>query len=238
MTQAYLPVAWATLAAAAAIAGYSCTGGRDLFSGSTTTGAGATQSTKTGGGGATTTTTATGGTGAQGGTGGGAQGGSGGSGAAANCVHGFCELGMALPSSCANCAAQVCQNYPYCCDTDWDYQCMNATLAACGNDCGQGLATCSTQYGSVPGFGACDQSPTTCAFRFFNLLATCSDTCDKLGGECIESYQLDQAECAYGQHKLGCDHTGLQNAICVCSRGCGAAPACAPQKTCLHGNCI
>jgi hypothetical protein len=45
-------------------------------------------------------------------------------------------------------------------------------------------------------------------------------------------------ECTAGQSQPCANATGAGAAICVCSRGCGAAPPCAPGETCDGGICL
>ncbi len=41
------------------------------------------------------------------------------------CSHKECDIGTALPSTCSNCAAEVCKIDPYCCTQEWDKICAN-----------------------------------------------------------------------------------------------------------------
>ena len=65
--------------------------------------------------------------GAGGGSGGGAGGSSGGGaggGSGATCDHGICSMGDALDPTCDPCAAEICAQDSYCCDSAWDTTCV------------------------------------------------------------------------------------------------------------------
>lgn len=66
-----------------------------------------------------------------GGTGGGGAGGGSGTGGGSNC-HDVCVEGAALDTSCSTCAANVCAQDPYCCNTDWDSVCVGYVEDFCG----------------------------------------------------------------------------------------------------------
>ncbi len=64
----------------------------------------------------------------------GGMGGSGGAGGGeATCAHDECAEGEALDPDCSPCAAAVCAQDSWCCDTDWDSLCIDiaASQAAC-----------------------------------------------------------------------------------------------------------
>jgi len=48
------------------------------------------------------------------------------------CSHDACTQGIALASSCSDCAAAVCGADGYCCATKWDAQCAEEAGQACG----------------------------------------------------------------------------------------------------------
>jgi hypothetical protein len=51
---------------------------------------------------------------------------------AGGCSHGECEVGAKLTNGCSQCVTDVCQMDPYCCNTDWDQQCVNEADQLCG----------------------------------------------------------------------------------------------------------
>lgn len=51
-----------------------------------------------------------------------------------NC-HDICTSGPAMPDSCDPCAAEVCAEDAYCCQTSWDEQCISEVTSICGQSC-------------------------------------------------------------------------------------------------------
>ena len=80
-----------------------------------------------------------GGSGTGGGTGGssgaGGSGSSGTSGGTNTCAHSLCSQGAILKTSCDPCAATICAQDPYCCQTKWDSQCVGEVASMCGKTC-------------------------------------------------------------------------------------------------------
>lgn len=68
------------------------------------------------------------------GSGGGGAGGSGAGGGGPGCAHAECSEGEALDPACSECAAAVCDEDPYCCETSFDATCVKVAkgIAACG----------------------------------------------------------------------------------------------------------
>jgi hypothetical protein len=60
----------------------------------------------------------------------------GGGGGGGTCDHDPCMTGSALDGSCDMCAAMVCPNDSYCCDTAWDAVCVDEAEQYCGLMCG------------------------------------------------------------------------------------------------------
>ncbi|MBI4701985.1 MAG: hypothetical protein HY744_12675 [Deltaproteobacteria bacterium] len=52
-----------------------------------------------------------------------------------NCAHDECDTGGALKKSCSVCTQIVCFADPYCCDTQWDFQCVGEAAVLCLADC-------------------------------------------------------------------------------------------------------
>ncbi len=48
------------------------------------------------------------------------------------CIHDKCEDGKSLDSSCDACVSSICAVDPYCCNTYWDAQCVQAVSTICG----------------------------------------------------------------------------------------------------------
>ncbi len=53
----------------------------------------------------------------------------------APCAHGLCYSGAALTPACDPCAATVCAADSYCCNSEWDNQCINEAISWCPYSC-------------------------------------------------------------------------------------------------------
>jgi hypothetical protein len=51
------------------------------------------------------------------------------------CAHPICSTGAALQSTCSACTTELCTQDAFCCDTDWDTQCVNEVTSICGDTC-------------------------------------------------------------------------------------------------------
>jgi hypothetical protein len=51
------------------------------------------------------------------------------------CDHPLCDEGVLLDPACDPCVAQICAVDPWCCDTDWDAQCVDEVGSICGMPC-------------------------------------------------------------------------------------------------------
>jgi hypothetical protein len=60
------------------------------------------------------------------------------------CSHGICSTGGTLVSTCDPCVAKICASDSYCCNTQWDSQCVGEVASICGQN------TCSPT-GPPPG---------------------------------------------------------------------------------------
>jgi hypothetical protein len=98
---------------------------------------------------------------------------------------------------------------------------------------------CADQYGPAATV-MCQQTETECAFNFANASQSCGDVCASFGGECVAMY-IDSGEDNCGFDPAApqeCGYVGWNDAICVCSRGCGGGPACAAPATCTANRCL
>jgi hypothetical protein len=59
----------------------------------------------------------------------------GGGGGGSSCLHSECASGSALGPSCSSCASAVCDADPYCCETAWDWTCVNSVADYCSISC-------------------------------------------------------------------------------------------------------
>lgn len=63
----------------------------------------------------------------------------------AACAHSLCEAGEPLDATCNDCAADVCQVDPTCCNSQWDATCVGLVETACDlATCEQGGTTCES----------------------------------------------------------------------------------------------
>jgi len=74
-----------------------------------------------------------GGSGATGAGGSGATGAGGsGAGGSGSCSHSPCDVGISLSPVCSQCASAVCLDDEFCCDVQWDADCVDLAMAICG----------------------------------------------------------------------------------------------------------
>jgi hypothetical protein len=98
------------------------------------------------------------------------------------------------------------------------------------------LPSCADTYGSLTGVEAvCLQTDTTCELRYASMVATCTQICTAGGGTCIGVFD-NQGPCGHGP-SAPCNTSQFQQAICVCSRGCGSGPPCTAPQLCNGGTC-
>jgi Calcineurin-like phosphoesterase len=65
-----------------------------------------------------------------------------------SCAHAICATGAKLVSGCDPCATKVCGSDSYCCDTQWDSQCVNEVTSICNDAC-SGSSTSSSSSSST-----------------------------------------------------------------------------------------
>ena len=51
------------------------------------------------------------------------------------CAHPICSTGGTLTGTCDTCAAKICQQDSYCCNTAWDSVCVGEVGSICGESC-------------------------------------------------------------------------------------------------------
>lgn len=51
------------------------------------------------------------------------------------CIHSECKFGAPLPASCSDCTAAVCLLDPFCCDVEWDKNCLYQVTVSCPFEC-------------------------------------------------------------------------------------------------------
>ncbi len=109
----------------------------------------------------------------------------GGGGGSGMCEHAVDEPGSPLDPMCGACAEAVCAVDSFCCETEWDDQCVSSvdvycTTGACHDQCDEGEAlnpSCNTCVADI-----CDEDPYCCDTEWDNI---CVDyVADLCGGQC------------------------------------------------------
>lgn len=130
---------------------------------------------------------------------------------AGTCAHTTCVLGAALTLGCDSCVDMVCGADPYCCDSDWDGQCIDEAENLCGvMCCGDGVCSDEDCASCETDCGACVCGDGVCA-----------------GEDCV-SCEGDCGACVCG------DGTCLGEDCGGCAMDCGPCPTC-PHAVCATG---
>ena len=80
--------------------------------------------------------------------------------------------------------------------------------------------SCEQQYGAVPGFVPCAETPTTCSFSATkDQVMSCDDVCQDHGGTCIDAMGNGGDKCVEGAAAVTCATADHTDDICVCTRG-------------------
>src|SRR5690606_25347928 len=94
------------------------------------------------------------------------------SGGGEQCAHPICQTGAALDASCDPCAADLCAQDPYCCNTEWDATCVGEVTAICGQSC-----TAARHE---------DPEPSTCSHPICATGIALASTCESCTAELCE----------------------------------------------------
>jgi hypothetical protein len=163
--------------------------------------------------------------------------GAGGSGGAPVCAHDLCKEGAALGYLCDPCVTVICDQDDYCCNTAWDDECTYLVFEICGQDCNPALPDCESQHQNTTGFvDVCGQRGEVCEIAFGSQ-RRCNDICNAAGTECLQVWDNQSGTICQHGGGAGCN-TPANDAICLCSRGCGAGLPCGSTQTCVSGNCV
>jgi hypothetical protein len=111
--------------------------------------------------------------------------------------HDQCEAGPALSPACNACVSAICNNDPFCCQSEWDDVCVMQVDTLCDGECtGGGCAHSPCQIG-----GALESACDPCVTGICSGDAFCCDSeWDQL---CVDSAEAECAECSGGS---GCAH--------------------------------
>ncbi|NUQ74587.1 MAG: hypothetical protein HUU21_13615 [Polyangiaceae bacterium] len=133
-----------------------------------------------------------------------------------SCAHPVCETGAALTPDCDPCVQMVCAQDPFCCNDNWDGQCVGEADSICGAGCcgdgqcnGENCASCPQDCGGVCvcGDGKCEAEDC----------ASCAQDC----GACQPEPTCPHSVCFVG--------SALDPAMCFdpcAAEVCMADPAC------------
>jgi hypothetical protein len=140
-----------------------------------------------------------------------------GEGGGSSCEHALCDVGGPLDPGCDTCAATVCAQDPFCCESGWDSLCVIEAQDFCGltcDSCGDGLCEPGEDCSSCPqDCGACP----SCEHDLCQAGAPLDPQCDQCAGAVCEQDPfccevlwdrlcVQQAESACGLQCEGCSH--------------------------------
>ncbi|MBW2535487.1 MAG: hypothetical protein JRI55_28600 [Deltaproteobacteria bacterium] len=115
----------------------------------------------------------------------------GGCGGSSSCAHDECVAGVMLDASCSSCATAVCNDDPYCCNTEWDNTCIDGADALCGGICYGGSGCAHDEC--VEGV-ALNASCSACAQAVCAVDSFCCD--DEWDVYCVDTAE-QEADCNY-----------------------------------------
>jgi hypothetical protein len=180
-----------------------------------------------------------------------------------SCSHDVCQVGDALGSSCSQCAQDVCNYDSYCCDNQWDSQCVQEAEQVCNTNCEGGGSACGhdecsegsslTKSCSSCATAVCDRDPYCCN-NTWDALCVSYVASECTGKTCGGSGSCAHDECSSGAALTpGCsscasvvcnidayccnntwDSQCVQEAQQYCNGTCGGGGSCAHDE-CSEG---
>lgn len=108
---------------------------------------------------------------------------------ATSCAHAICTAGAKLTATCDPCAQTICAKDPYCCQNQWDAQCVGEVASVCGK------TTCTAS----PGGGATTPPADPCGG------VTYAGKCSSNTVVWCENSALKQINCSSGNKTCGFD---------------------------------
>jgi hypothetical protein len=78
-----------------------------------------------------------------------------------------------LNASCSSCATAVCNDDPFCCDTEWDNTCIDGADALCGGICYGGTSCAHDECAQGVALNA---NCSNCAWAVCDFDSFCCDT--------------------------------------------------------------
>lgn len=111
-------------------------------------------------------------------------------GGSGTCDHDVCETGTAMDPSCGACAAEVCANDSYCCETEWDDMCVGEVDEFCATTCG-GSGGCATDICTNTELEAQNMACGDCVEAICTADPFCCNTA--WDNYCVEAANLEAA---------------------------------------------
>jgi hypothetical protein len=146
------------------------------------------------------------------------------------CDHDACSAGVKLAKGCSACVDAVCAVDPYCCDNDWDQQCINEAVQFCACDCGGTGGAGGAGPGLEP---ACDV-PIPAPSGGSCVAVDGDIQCNPVSGEaCTEPGHA----CDYSEKGFACYGPPNDRKLCE-SCDYGKNQFCENGMTCIDGVCL
>jgi hypothetical protein len=128
-----------------------------------------------------------------------------------SCAHGICSTGTKLVSSCDPCAQKICAADSYCCNNQWDSQCVGEVKTICGQTCGGGSTgsggtTSSSSATTGSGGGG------TCVHAICNTGVKLTSSCDP----CAKKICTADSYCCNNQWDSQC----VSEVGSICGQAC------------------
>jgi hypothetical protein len=109
---------------------------------------------------------------------------------------------------------------------------------AAGTGGAGGLPACAVTYGNADGvLSVCLETADRCELAYRSIIRSCTQICHENGGACLAVFNNVDGTACERANLIPCGATHLVDAICICSRGCGAGPPCPSGSRCTDGSC-
>jgi hypothetical protein len=146
------------------------------------------------------------------------------------CDHEVCSAGGKLALGCSACVDAVCAVDSYCCDTDWDQQCINESVMFCACEC----AGAGGAGGAGPGLEPACELPSQAPSGGSCVTVGGDIQCNPVSGEaCTEPGHA----CDYSEKGFACYGPPNDRKLCE-SCDYGKNQFCENGMTCINGVCL
>jgi len=142
-------------------------------------------------------------------------------------AHDPCTEGEAIPSSCSNCAAQVCVVLDTCCSVAWTAACVAQADSSCGGCGAGGAGGAAGTGGSAGSAGDADAGP--CSHDECTVGAALDSSCTP----CVATICSTDPYCCTDKWNTYC----VDGAKSHCNL-CGGAAGGSGSTTCAHSECV